>query len=162
MTQESGPAATQAPDHSAIRADLERMHKDYHELLGSLSPEDWRRTSANAGWRVGQLMWHVAWGAGYSPQSVEECATREAHEETGVNVRVLDLVGVYSKPGPHGPGIVSIVYHGRVAGGRVTPGREALEARWFDPRDIPWDELAYETTRWALSDWLESRSSGRP
>ena len=95
-------------------------------------------------------------------ESVEECATREAHEETGVNVRVLDLVGVYSKPGPHGPGIVSIVYHGRVAGGRVTPGREALEARWFDPQDILWDELAYETTRWALSDWLESRSSGRP
>ena len=90
-------------------------------------------------------------------ESVEEAAAREAYEETGVHVRVLALVGVYSKPGPHGPGIVSIVYHGRVAAGRVSPGREALEARWFDPQHIPWDELAYETTRWALSDWLESR-----
>ena len=35
--------------------------------------------------------------------------------------------------------------------------REALEARWFRPEDIPWDELAYETTNWALRDWLKAR-----
>ena len=88
-------------------------------------------------------------------ESVEEAAAREAHEETGVRVRVLELVGVYSRPGPLGPGIVSIVYRGRVAAGRPQPGREALETRWFAPEAIPWTELAYETTQWALSDWLE-------
>lgn len=92
-------------------------------------------------------------------ESVEECAAREAFEETGVRVKVIELVGVYSRPGPLGPGIVSIVFRGEVAGGRVDPGREALEARWFDPQNIPWDELAYDTTRWALSDWLEARMS---
>jgi ADP-ribose pyrophosphatase YjhB (NUDIX family) len=89
-------------------------------------------------------------------ETVEECAAREAHEETGLHVRVLDLVGVYSRPGPHpGPGIVSIVFRGTVASGRPAPGREAIECRWFAPAEIPWDELAYDTTRWALSDWLE-------
>ncbi|MDO8614261.1 MAG: NUDIX hydrolase [Dehalococcoidia bacterium] len=92
-------------------------------------------------------------------ESVEECAAREAHEETGLHVQVLDLVGVYSKPWPQGPAIVSIVFRGRVSAGRIAAGREALEARWFDPRDIPWDELAYDTTRWALSDWLERDAS---
>ena len=90
-------------------------------------------------------------------ESAEECAAREAHEETGVTVRIVDLVGVYSRPGP---GIVSIVFRGRVTGGRVDPGLEALEARWFDPRDIPWDDLAYDTTRWALRDWVEQRVKG--
>ena len=91
-------------------------------------------------------------------ETVEECAAREAHEEVGVSVRVLDLIGVYSRPGPHpGPGIVSIVYRGTVAAGRPHISREALEARWFRPDDIPWDELAYETTGWALSDWVEHR-----
>jgi len=87
-------------------------------------------------------------------ETVEECAAREAKEETGVTVRIDDVVGVYSRPSI---GIVSIVYRGRVRGGRVDPGREALEARWFDPEDIPWDELAYDTTRWALRDWAGER-----
>jgi ADP-ribose pyrophosphatase YjhB (NUDIX family) len=90
-------------------------------------------------------------------ETVEECAVREAEEEVGVEVRLGELVGVYSRPGPQGPGIVSIVYRGRVTGGEVKAGREALEARWFRPQEIPWDDLAYETTRWALRDWLKKR-----
>ena len=97
-------------------------------------------------------------------ETVEECAAREAHEEVGINVRVLDLIGVYSRPGPApGPGIVSIVYRGTVGPGQPQVGREALEARWFKPDEIPWDDLAYDTTRWALSDWIEheARTQGR-
>lgn len=94
-------------------------------------------------------------------ESVEECAAREAHEEIGVSVQVHDIVGVYSRPGPHpGPGIVSIVFHGTVAAGEPEPGREALETRWFTPEDIPWDELAYDTTRWALTDWIAQHAPG--
>ncbi|MGH8629624.1 MAG: hypothetical protein ACREU7_02515, partial [Burkholderiales bacterium] len=62
-----------------------------------------------------------------------------------------------SRPGPHGPGIVSIVFRGRAAAGRPNPGREALETRWFRGDEIPWDDLAYDTTRWALRDWTEER-----
>jgi len=95
-------------------------------------------------------------------ETVEEGAVREAQEEVGIQVRLGDIVGVYSRPAPQSPGIVSIVYRGRVVGGRVTPGREALEARWFRPEEIPWDDLAYETTRWALRDWLkQKRDSSR-
>ena len=94
-------------------------------------------------------------------ESVEECAAREAHEEIGVSVQVHDIVGVYSRPGPHpGPGIVSIVFHGTVAAGEPEPGHEALETRWFTPEDIPWDELAYDTTRWALTDWIAQHAPG--
>ncbi len=94
-------------------------------------------------------------------ETVEECAVREAPEEGGVEVRLRGLVGVYSRPAPDGPGIVSIVYRGRIASGEVDVGREALEARWFRPEEIPWDELAYETTRWALRDSLKSRRRRR-
>ncbi len=94
-------------------------------------------------------------------ETVEECAVREAQEEVGVEVRITELVGVYSRPAPDGPGIVSIVYRGRSAEGEMEVGREALEARWFLPQEIPWDELAYETTRWALQDWLKSRRDTR-
>jgi ADP-ribose pyrophosphatase YjhB (NUDIX family) len=94
-------------------------------------------------------------------ETVEEGAVREAQEEVGIQVRLGDIVGVYSRPAPQSPGIVSIVFDGRVVGGRVTPGREALEARWFRPEEIPWDDLPYETTRWALRDWLKSKRGDR-
>jgi len=109
-------------------------------------------------------------------ESVEECAVREgqddpaedliatalreAEEEIGVKVEIRGLVGVYSRPGPHGPGIVSIVFRGETMDEKATPGREALEARWFEAEDIPWDDLAYDTTRWALRDWTEARGGG--
>lgn len=94
-------------------------------------------------------------------ETAEECAVRETREEVGVEVRLVGLLGVYSRPAPEAPGIVSVAYRGRVTGGEVSPGREALEARWFRPQEIPWDDLAYETTRWALRDWLKCRRAGR-
>ncbi|MEK7247221.1 MAG: NUDIX hydrolase [Chloroflexota bacterium] len=92
-------------------------------------------------------------------ETAEECAVREAHEEVGLHVRLAGLLGVYSKPGPlPGPAVVSIVYRGTVATGKPEAGREALEARWFRPEEIPWDDLAYETTQWALRDWMNERT----
>jgi ADP-ribose pyrophosphatase YjhB (NUDIX family) len=88
-------------------------------------------------------------------ETVEQCAAREAHEEVGIHVEILDLIGVYSRPGPHGPSIVSIVFRGTAGSGSPKLGHEALEATWLDPAEIPWDELAYDTTRWALTAWVE-------
>ena len=90
-------------------------------------------------------------------ESAEDCAAREAMEEVGVNIKLNGLVGIYSRPAPQGPGILVVVFRGRVVAGQPSPGREALEARWFPPSDVPWEELAYDTTHWALRDWLNQR-----
>ncbi len=70
-----------APDRDAIRADLEATKASYHELLNSLSDEDWKKKSANPTWNVRQLMWHIAWVLGYFPGSVERC-----RKEKGMNL----------------------------------------------------------------------------
>jgi ADP-ribose pyrophosphatase YjhB (NUDIX family) len=101
--------------------------------------------------------WTMPGGFMEVDERLEECAVREAEEETSVTVRILGLVGLYSKPAPDGPGIVSVVFRGRVTGGQPVAGREALEVRWFHPDEIPWDDLSYETTTWALRDWLKNR-----
>ncbi len=72
---DAGPTAE--PDsqakRDAIRAELESTRDAYHELLNSLSPEDWKRKSGNPAWSVGQLMWHIAWGNGFAPRGVDDC-----------------------------------------------------------------------------------------
>ncbi len=101
--------------------------------------------------------WTIPGGFMEIDETAEECAVREAQEEVGVEVRIVELFGVYSRPAPDGPGIVSMVYRGRVHRGRPAPGREALAVRWFRPEQIPWEGLAYDTTRDALLDWLKGR-----
>ena len=65
-------------DREAIRAELEATRRAYQELVKSISPDEWRKKSANPGWRVGQILWHLAWGAGYFPRGVEECRKGKA------------------------------------------------------------------------------------
>jgi hypothetical protein len=57
----------------ALRAGLETTRSQYHELLNSLSDEDWNRKSANPSWNVRQLMWHLAWSGGFTVSGVEAC-----------------------------------------------------------------------------------------
>jgi ADP-ribose pyrophosphatase YjhB (NUDIX family) len=95
-------------------------------------------------------------------ETAEEAAVREAEEEVGLKVALGPLMGVYSRPVPHGPGILVVVFQGQRATGRLKVGHEALEARWFELDDIPWDELSFDTTHWALRDWLRARRDTRP
>ncbi|HXG36243.1 MAG TPA: NUDIX domain-containing protein [Dehalococcoidia bacterium] len=91
-------------------------------------------------------------------ETVEECALRETQEEIGVRARIDGLVGLYSRPVPHGPGILSVVLRGAVIDGDACLSREVQEVRWFAPDEIPWADLAYDTVHWALRDWLNQRS----
>jgi len=68
-TEASGSQAKR----DAIRAELVATRDAYHELLNSLSDEDWKKRSGNPAWTVGQLMWHIAWGNGFAPRGVADC-----------------------------------------------------------------------------------------
>lgn len=86
-------------------------------------------------------------------ESAEEAAARETREEACLVVEDLSLVGVYTRIGP---GVVVIVYEG-IARSDAACGNETSEVRWFHPDEIPWDELAFDSTEAALRDWVASR-----
>ena len=71
--QASAEETAGTPRREAIRAELKTTRAAYHELLNSLSPEDWNKKSGNPAWSVGQLMWHIAWGDGFVPRGVDDC-----------------------------------------------------------------------------------------
>ena len=83
-------------------------------------------------------------------ERVEDAAVREMEEESRLRVRLTGLVGVYSYPGRP---VVVVVYTGLVLGGRLEAADEALDARTFAPREIPWRELAFSSTYDALADY---------
>ncbi len=72
----SGSPATTV-DREAIRKQLADTRAGYHELLNSLSGEDWKKKSGNPAWNVGQLMWHLAWANGFIADGVKRCKTEK-------------------------------------------------------------------------------------
>ena len=85
-------------------------------------------------------------------ERVEDAAIRETKEEVNLDVRVRRLLNVYSYPDHP---VVVIVYVADVIGGELGARDETLEARTFLPQEIPWPDLAFPSTRDALSDYLE-------
>ena len=84
-------------------------------------------------------------------EEVKVAALREALEETGLEIQLDRLINVYSYPG-HAP--VIIVYAATITGGCLGCDDESLEARFFAPEAIPWDDLAFRSTREALREFL--------
>lgn len=85
-------------------------------------------------------------------ETVEAAAMRETMEEVNLKVHPAGLLNVYSYPGRP---VVVIVYRVEVLGGDLKAGEEALEVATFAPGEIPWEELAFPSTRDALRDLLQ-------
>ncbi len=87
-------------------------------------------------------------------ERVEDGAKREAREEACVEIEIERLLNVYSyaeRP------VVVIVYIGRIVGGAPAAGDECSEMRTFALDDIPWADLAFPSTRDALTDFVALR-----
>lgn len=78
-------------------------------------------------------------------------AVREAREECGLDVRLDGLVNIYSYAGR---AAVIVVYAASSVGGTLCVDDECLETAEFDPAAIPWDDLAFPSTRDGLDDYL--------
>lgn len=92
-------------------------------------------------------------------ETVEQAARREAHEETGLEVTLRGLLGVYSDPGrdPRGH-TVSIVYVA-TAHGVPKAGDDAGAILVTDPEAAP--ALAFDHDR-ILGDYLGRRRTSGP
>jgi len=84
----------------------------------------------------------------------EASAVREAHEETGLRVRLTGLFGVYAGFDDPRVRAVLILYTAERDGGELVAGDDALEAAFF-PLDSPPDDLAFEAHRQAIGELRE-------
>lgn len=87
-------------------------------------------------------------------ESAHEGAVRETLEETGYVVLPGEVIGVYTRPQA---AIVVVCWEARVVGGEARTSDESLEVRAFTANEVPWDRLAFQTTTWALRDWIALR-----
>jgi 8-oxo-dGTP diphosphatase len=89
-------------------------------------------------------------------EPLTSAALREAREECGLDVRLDRLINIYSYPGV---AVIIIAYAATSVGGCLACDDEGLEAQLFERDQIPWNDLAFRSTKEALEDFLERRTS---
>ncbi len=122
-------------------------------VVGCLVVESGRVLLLRRGFEPAMGKWTFPGGFVEFAERAIDAAVRETAEEVGLRARVERVLGVYTDPSNHNAQLVA--YLARPEAGSPTQSAEALEVRYFAPEEIPWDEIAFRSTRDALTDWLE-------
>jgi ADP-ribose pyrophosphatase YjhB (NUDIX family) len=90
-------------------------------------------------------------------ESTRAGAEREAWEEARARITIETLLAVYDIPRISQ---VQLIYRARLVDDAISAGPESLEVGLFDWNDIPWNEIAFPSVRWALGHEMEVRAGG--
>lgn len=109
--------------------------------------------------------WSIPGGRQEPGETIRECAMREVKEETGYDVELVGLVGIFTDPGhvaAYSDGEVrqefSVCFAGRLIGGSAEVSDESLEVACFHPEDL--DEVdMHDAIRMRVQQYLAGKGA---
>jgi len=108
--------------------------------------------------------WALPGGTMDIGETLDQCVIREVKEETGLNIEITGLLGIYTDPHhviAYADGEVrqefNVTYLGRVIGGTIAVSDESTEVRFIDPADFD-DIPIHDTVRLRLRHHAEHRN----
>jgi 8-oxo-dGTP diphosphatase len=104
--------------------------------------------------------WAIPGGFVDYGEEVGKACVREAKEETGLDVDLVEQLFTYSDPArDQRKHTMSIVYWCKVRGGTLAAADDAKDARWFSEAEVPWPELCFDHAE-ILRDYFRYRKTG--
>lgn len=121
------------------------MNRDYPERpivgVGAVIVRDGRVVLVRRGNEPRQGEWSIPGGVLEIGETLRQCATREAREETGLEVEAGAVLDVFDSINPDPAGrtryhFVIVDFLCRVISGELRPGGDVLDARWVTVGDL--------------------------
>ena len=103
-------------------------------------------------------LWTLPAGFMELGETIAEGALRETIEEAGAHI---ELQALYTVLNVVRVGQVHLFYRARLLDTEFAPGPESIEARLFREDEIPWDEIAFRTTRETLKRYFADNRRGQ-
>ena len=101
--------------------------------------------------------WTVPAGFMENGETLQQGAARESHEEALAEVTIGSLLAVVHVLHAEQ---VHVFFRATLAEARYAPGAESLEVALVAPADIPWAEIAFRSTDFALRRYLQDKAAG--
>lgn len=105
--------------------------------------------------RIG--FWNLPAGFLENQETTEQGAQRELFEETLAHVQNLKLFSVYSVPRINQ---VHIYYRAELVNDQWSLTTESTDIQLYAPSEIPWDQIAFPSTTFALKKYVEDIELG--
>jgi ADP-ribose pyrophosphatase YjhB (NUDIX family) len=101
--------------------------------------------------------WTLPAGFMENGETVEHGAAREAHEEALAHVNIGSLIAVVNVLRSQQ---VHMMFRAQLTNLDFGAGSESHEVKLVHPRDIPWDDLAFESVRFTLQRFIDDQRQG--
>jgi ADP-ribose pyrophosphatase YjhB (NUDIX family) len=102
--------------------------------------------------------WNLPAGYLEDFEKAEDGAIRETWEEAGAEIEIIKVITVYNLPQANQ---VYIHFLAQLKDGIIRNGDESIESALFSEEEIPWKEMAFSSSSFALRKFFEDRKSGR-
>ncbi|MFD8100285.1 NUDIX hydrolase [Nocardia fluminea] len=108
--------------------------------------------------------WSFPGGTMNLGETLEQCVIRETREETGLEVTITGLLGIYTDPAhviAYADGEVrqefNVTFYAEAIGGKLAVSSESTAVEWVDPADLEAMPM-HDTMRMRIAHHLEGRT----
>jgi ADP-ribose pyrophosphatase YjhB (NUDIX family) len=102
--------------------------------------------------------WTVPAGFMENGESLQQGAARESYEEALADVEIGSLLSLVSILGANQ---VHVFFRAKLRTPSFGVGPESLEVKLVTPEQIPWDDIAFQSTTFTLQKYLADRAAGQ-